>query len=275
MNATGRRHSLVFPREHGAWGILLIPFATGASAGLQAGGRAWPLAPLSMAVLALFLLRTPVESWMGTTPVKARTRDEVALVRKVALPLAVVSLAALIWLFWGGGSLGLLWIGAAAGAAFLAQTVVKRAGRSARTAAQMVGAAGLTLVSPAAYYLVTGHLNEAAWSLWLANLLFAANQIQFVQLRIRAAHVMKPIEKLSIGRAFLVGQIVVVVLLCLTGADHLFGWYAAMAFLPVLFRGFAWFVSESEPLAIHILGKRELMHAVVFGVLLVLGFQQP
>ena len=123
--------------------------------------------------------------------------------------------------------------------------------------------------------VVTGHLNEAAWSLWLANLLFAANQIQFVQLRIRAAHVMKPIEKLSIGRAFLVGQIVLVVLLCLTGADHLFGWYAAMAFLPVLFRGFAWFVSESEPLAIHILGKRELMHAVVFGVLLVLGFQQP
>lgn len=275
MKTAGRRQSLIFPREHGAWGILVVPLATGASVGLLAGGRAWPLTPLCIAVIALFLLRTPLESWMGTTPVRARTHDEVALVRNAALPLAVVSLTALVWLFWGGGNLGLLWIGAAAGTAFIAQTVVKRAGRSARTAAQMVGAAGLTLVSPAAYYVVTGHLNGAAWSLWIANLLFAANQIQFVQLRIRAAHAVKGTEKVSIGRAFLGGQIILVVLVGLACADHLFGWYAAMAFLPVMVRGFTWFVSESEPLAIHALGKRELIHAGVFGVLLVLGFQLP
>ena len=275
MNAAERRHSLIFPREHGAWGILLVPLATGASVGLLAGGRAWPLAPLSIAVLALFLLRTPVESWMGTAPVRARTHDEVALVRNTALALAAVSLTALLWLFWGGRNPGLLWIGAEAGAAFIAQTAVKRAGRSARTAAQMIGAAGLTLVAPAAYYVVSGRQDGAAWSLWIANLLFAANQIQFVQLRIRAAHAMKPNEKLSIGRVFLGGQIVLMVLLALACADHLFRWYAAMAFLPVLFRGFAWFVSASEPLAIHALGRRELIYAGAFGILLVLGLQLP
>jgi len=243
--------------------------------GLLAGGRAWPLAPLSIAALALFLLRTPVESWMGTTPARARTQDEVALVRNAAVVLAVVSLIALIWLFWSGRNPDLLWIGAAAGAAFISQTVVKRAGRSARTAAQMVGAAGLTLVAPAAYYAVTGHLNGDAWSLWIANLLFALNQIQFVQLRIRAAHTMKSSEKLFMGRGFLGAQILVMVLLALACADYLFRWYAAMAFLPVLFRGFAWFVSESNPLAIRALGKRELMHAGGFGVLLVLGFRLP
>ena len=270
-----RRHSLIFPREHGAWGILLVPLATGASVGLLAGGHAWPLVPLTIAVLALFWLRTPVESWMGTTPVKARTHDEVAFVRSTVLALAAVSLAALVWLFWGGRNPDLLWIGAAAGVAFLAQTVVRRAGRTFRTAAQTVGAAGLTLVSPAAYYAVTDHLNGAAWSLWIANLLFAANQIQFVQLRIRAARVMKREEKISIGRAFLAGQIVLMALLGLACAAHLFRWYAAMAFLPVLFRGFAWFVSASEPLAIHTLGMRELIHACAFGVLLVAGFQWP
>ena len=37
--ATAVRHrSLVIPREHGAWGILLIPLVTGASVGLLAGG---------------------------------------------------------------------------------------------------------------------------------------------------------------------------------------------------------------------------------------------
>jgi len=273
MNTAERRHSLIFPREHGAWGILLVPLATEAAVGLLAGGRAGPLAPLGIAVLALFWLRTPVESWMGTAPVRARTHDEVALVRNAALALAAVALTALIWLFWGGRNPRLLWIGAAAGAAFIAQTAVKRTGRSARTAAQIVGAAGLTLVAPAAYYAVTGRLNGAAWSLWIANLLFAANQIQFVQLRIRAAHAIKPNEKVSAGRGFLAGQIILMALLGLACADRLFGWYATLAFLPVLFRGFAWFVSEPEPLAIHALGRRELIHAVAFAFLLVLGFQ--
>jgi hypothetical protein len=129
---------------------------------------------------------------------------------------------------------GLLWIGAAAGAAFLAQTVIKRAGRNTRTTAQVVGgAAGLTAVAPAAYYIVTGHLNGTAGSVWIANLVFAANQIQFVQLRIRAAHAVKSNEKLSIDRGFLSGQLVLMGFLALACANHLFRWYAAMAFLPV------------------------------------------
>jgi len=86
---------------------------------------------------------------------------------------------------------------------------------------------------------------------------------------------MRPLEKLSIGWGYLGRQIIVMALLVLACADHLFGWYAAMAFLPVLFRGFAWFVVKSEPLAIHAFGKRELIHACAFGVLLVLGLQLP
>jgi hypothetical protein len=65
------------------------------------------------------------------------------------------------------------------------------------------------------------------------------------------------------------------VLLALACSDHLFRWYAAIAFLPILLRGFAWFVSASEPLAIHALGRRELIHAVAFAFLLVFGFQFP
>ena len=51
----------------------------------------------------------------------------------------------------------------------------------------MVGAAGLTSTAPAAYYVVTGYLDITAWALWAANLLFAINQIQFVQIRIHAS----------------------------------------------------------------------------------------
>jgi hypothetical protein len=244
---------------------------TGSAAGLLAGGNPWSITPLGISVLALFWLRTPLESWIGAAPVKARTPSEFGLVRNAVMALAAASSAALVWLFWGGRNLPLLWIGAAAGAAFFAQAMAKRASRDNRAAAQIIGAAGLTAVAPAAWYAVTGRFGGAAWSLWVANLLFAANQIQFVQLRIRAAQTRKRREKLAIGRGFLAAQALLLVLLILACANGYFPWYRALAFLPILVRGFAWFIAAPGPLAIHALGKRELAHACMFGLLLIAG----
>jgi len=226
---------------------------------------------LAIAALALFWLRTPVESWIGTTPVRARTPGEVRLAGNTALALAAVAAGALVWLFWNGRNRALLWIGAAAGAAFLMQTALKRIGRTARTAAQMIGAAGLTATAPAAYYVVTSRLDATAWSLWAANLLFAINQIQFVQLRIHSAHIATRRGKLVAGRWFLNGQILLIALLAAACLGHVFGGWAAMAFLPILFRGFAWFAVHPEPLAVPALGKSELLQAGIFAVLLVVG----
>ena len=275
MISAGRRRSLIIPREHGAWGILLVPLVTGASVGLWAGGAASGLAPFSIVALALFWLRTPVESWIGSAPIRARTPDELRFVRNAALVLAAVLLSALIWLFWGGQNLALPGIGAAAGVAFLMQAILKGIWRKARTAAQMIGAAGLTSTAPAAYCIVIGHLDTTAWALWVANLLFAINQIQFVQLRIHAAHTANRGEKLSAGRWFLIGQLILMALLAVACTGHYFRWYAAAAFLPVLLRGFAWFAARSEVLAIQALGKSELVYACAFGVLLVLGMHLP
>jgi hypothetical protein len=271
--SASRRRSLIVPREHGAWGILLVPMLTGASVGLWKGGGAGGLAPFSIVTLTLFWLRTPVESWIGTAPIRARTPNELRFVRNTSLALAAVSLSALFWLFWGWQNRALLWIGATAGNAFLVQSVLKRTGRRARAPAQMIGAAGLTATAPAAYYAVTGQLDLIAWSLWAANLLFAINQIQYVQLRIHAAHTTNRSEKLSAGRWFLIGQTILMALLAVACAEQYFRWYAAVAFLPVLFRGFAWFAIEPQPLAIPALGKSELIYAAMFGVFLVVGTQ--
>jgi hypothetical protein len=271
--SASRRRSLIVPREHGAWGILLVPMLTGASVGLWKGGEAGGLAPFSIVTLTLFWLRTPVESWIGTAPIRARTPNELRFVRNTSLALAAVSLSALFWLFWGWQNRALLWIGATAGSAFLVQSVLKRTGRRARAPAQMIGAAGLTATAPAAYYAVTGQLDLIAWSLWAANLLFAINQIQYVHLRIHAAHTTNRSEKLSAGRWFLIGQTILMALLAVACAEQYFRWYAAVAFLPVLFRGFAWFAIEPQPLAIPALGKSELIYAAMFGVFLVVGTQ--
>jgi hypothetical protein len=260
-----RRHALIFPREHGAWGILLVPLVSGAAAGLLAGGRVLPLLWLTLAALALFWMRTPVESWWGTTPMRAQPGAELRLVRRAVLLLAGVAGVALAAIFWGGRNADLAWIGAAAGLSFLVQALLRK---RARVTAQIVGAAGLTATAPAAFYLATGHLTAMAWSLWAANLLFAANQIQFVQLRI---HTRPGMDKLVAGRGFLVAQAGAVMLVALSSAYGWFSWYAAIAFVPMVLRGFLWFFSKPGPLALRRLGWTELTLAVGFGALLVSG----
>jgi hypothetical protein len=223
MNST-RRRVLIFPREHGAWGLLLVPLVTGAAVGLWSGGQILPLVPLTIAALALFWLRTPVESWLGTAPMRAQPGAELRLVRRTVAALAAVSLMAVVWLFWGARNWDLAWIGAGAAIAFLSQALLKKAWRSARTAAQMIGAAGLTATAPAAYYAATGHWSSAAWTLWIANFLFAANQIHFVQLRIHTPRAATRAEKVSAGRGFLAGQFLLMIAIGLACGLRAFPW---------------------------------------------------
>ena len=274
MSNTGvtknRRRALVFPREHGAWGLLLVPLATGAAAGRLAGGQLLPVAPLAFAALALFWLRTPVESWLGTTPVRAKPGVELRMVRRMALALTVVSGIALWHALRTGPAQALGWIGGGAAAAFLAQTFLKTA-RPARTAAQMIGAAGLSAAAPAAYVAATGQWSAMAGTLWIANWLFAANQIHFVHLRIHGSRALTRPEKLKAGRAFLAGQLALMALLALASGSPWFGWTAALAFVPALVRGFAWFAVRPAPLAIRTLGWTELAQSAAFAVLLIWG----
>jgi hypothetical protein len=247
-----RRRALVVPREHGAWGMLLVPLATGAAAGWWHGGDGSGLAPLCLATLALFWLRTPVESWVGTSPMRARSRDELRLVRAATAALGAVAALAVGWLFAGGARWGLLWIGAAAGVAFVAQRALKRRWRAA---AQMVGAAGLTATGAAGYYVTAGQMNETGWAVWGANFLFAGNQIHFVQLRIHAA---QAVDRVAAGRGFLVGQVLMAIALAGWFATGMPGRFAAIAFVPGLVRGFAWFAGARKPLDVHALGRSEL-----------------
>jgi hypothetical protein len=140
-------------------------------------------------------------------------------------------------------------------------------------AAQIVGSLGLTSTAPAAYYVVTGHLDATAWALWFANWLFAGDQIHFVQLRIHAARAANSAEKFARGRSFLVGQAVLAVVLVIACRFGLLPGLALLAFVPVVVRGLAWFVSRPQPLVVRRLGWTELAHAVTFAALLTFAFR--
>jgi YwiC-like protein len=267
-----RLKAMVVPREHGAWGMLLIPLATG---GVVAAGSAVKIGPLALfvvAALSLFWLRTPVEAWLGTSPIKAQAQPERSTVARVSVFLGAVAALAITVLFFEGYARGLLIIGVVVALAFTTQAVVKKLGRRGRMPAQVIGAIGLTSTAVGAYYVATGELDRTAIALWLANWLFAGDQVHFVQVCIRSSRVATVKARLHRGFAFLAGQIVllgVVIVLCRL---NVFPKLVVLAFVPVLLRGTIWFLRQHQPLDVHKLGFSELAQAVIFGALLCAAF---
>jgi hypothetical protein len=271
-NSRARLHSLIFPREHGAWGILLVPLATAAAVGISAGGQILSLPWLLVATLAIFWMRTPVESWLGTSPLRAQSAEERSSVKRAILAFAAIASVALVGLFWNGENTDLFSLGVIAALAFVLQTGLRKVGRETRVLAQIVGAIALTSTAPAAYCVVTGQLDSSALLLWLTNWLFAVNQIQFVQLRIHSARIVGLMKKLACGRVFLITQLAVAVALLLMWRTRMLLGLVLLAFVPALLRGVVWFIKPSGPLSVRRLGWTELAHNLTFGILLVVGF---
>ncbi len=268
---TSRMRSMVIPREHGAWGILLVPLATGAVVALRGGWNAGGLALFLLAAMSLFWLRTPVESWLGTSAIKAHTKHERTIVLRTIYGIATLAIASVTALLWHGNR-GLLLIGGIAGLALAIQAGVKKLGRKGRMPAQVIGAIGLSSAAAGAYYVATGRLDRTAIALWLANWLFAGDQIHFVQLRIRSSRAEGFAEKVQQGLPFLVAQIGLIVVVLAACRAGFFPAAAAVAFLPVLLRGTLWFLGRRQPLDVHKLGFSELGQAMLFGTLLCVAF---
>lgn len=263
---------MLVPREHGAWGMLLVPLATGAIVASRVGIHAGPLVLFMVATLSLFWLRTAVEAWLGLSPINAQTKEERASVLRAIVLLCVIALASLGILFVTGYAGGLIVIGIVTATAFGVQEIVKKLGRAGRMPAQIIGAIGLTSTAAGAYYVATGVLNKTAGLLWVTNWLLAADQIHFVQTRIRGSRLITSQEKFARGKWFRYAQVALIVVLVAASWYRVLPLWTLIAFVPSLVRGGAWFVRPTQPLDVHKLGFSELAQAIIFGVLLSVAF---
>lgn len=173
-----RKH-LAIPTEHGAWAMLLGPFAAGV-------GLAWQLdlavlwALLGM--LLLFLARQPmiilVKALSGRRP-----RDDVqpALVwLTIYGGLALIPAALLI----AADRLAIFWLILPALPALVWQLwlVTRRAER--QMTLELAGSGALALAAPAAYLAATGRLDSVALSAWLLCWFQSVAAIVYVYLRL-------------------------------------------------------------------------------------------
>jgi len=268
--AVTRNRAIWLPREHGAWGMLLVPLVTGAT--VAAGGSYLPLGWFTIAALSLFWLRTPVEALLGTSVIRARTSNERRAAWTAVAVVSAISLPSLVALFWGLQRLDLLAIGAVAGLAFAIQAPLKRQ-RKFRALAEVIGSIGLTSTAASAYYLVTGTFGSAALTIWAINWLFAAEQIEFVQTRIRGAKLATFADRLARGKTYLITAAPVLLALAALSIFKLVPALAILAFTPALIRAGLWFTSRQKALDVHRLGWMELGNAITFAALLVTAFR--
>jgi hypothetical protein len=120
--------------------------------------------------------------------------------------------------------------------------------------------------------VIAGEFNATAWTLWFANLLFAGDQIHYVQLRIHTAKIQGFRAKLAHGWRFALGQALMTAIITIACMARLMPPIASLAFAPLLFRGWFYFIQEPTQLIVRRLGWSELKHATAFCVLLIATF---
>jgi hypothetical protein len=79
-------------------------------------------------------------------------------------------------------------------------------------------------------------------------------------------------EKLARGWAFAAGQLIMTLALTVACVSGLIPAFASLAFAPVMFRGWFYFIQKPSPLVVRRLGWSELAQAIAFCVLFIATF---
>ena len=266
------RLNIPLPKEHGSWAMFAVPLIIGFAVAAQWQWRSiWLIA----AALGLFLVRFPID-----TLIKTRKRPNADRSRLIRWAIVYGSVAAIggAWLivfdrlFWliplGMSGLALLvyhwWL------------VERRKEMSAR--GELAGIFGLALGAPLAYYVSTGVLNGTALGLWIVNALYFGGTVFYIKLKVRQQP-KEPApdrvsERLVKARACLTYQSMALTLIIVLIAWHRLPALALLAFVPmtlkVLYGATRW--QDRKSLSLPRLGVIEMMHSVVFAVLIIAAF---
>jgi hypothetical protein len=264
--------SLLVPREHGSWGLWLLPLISGAVVGHVFDSYA-ALAPVlwfGLAAASAFLIYQPLESLLGLSLVKTRSerQQRTALLWIIVLTItAVCSILALLHL----QRFLVLLIGVVASGCFGTHSLLGRS-RRVRVLKQLIGALGLSSTAAGAYYAATGRMDRTALLLWLASWLFAVGQIEYVQLRLRSAQVRSRRQKALNSLPVSVFHLLVLGIATAAGLAHVAPLLLGATFIPAVIRLAVWIVRSWRPLGVHILGISELAQGIVFNGLLIAAF---
>ena len=157
--ASGKSEWLCLPREHGAWGMLLFPFVSGA---LLAGNMTPAILPALLAAVAVFVARAPIV-------ILLRKRPEAPAARRTLWLAAAVLAVCGTWLLFVVPAAWLAFLGATGSLLVVVHVRAVIRGRQHAVPLQLAGAAGLTLSGALAYLSGGRQPDMILLLLWLAQ----------------------------------------------------------------------------------------------------------
>jgi hypothetical protein len=235
----------------------------------------WRSIVLVIAVFGFFLLRYPL-----ATIVKTRRRpaaDRPLLIRW-AVSYAGIALI-------GGGYLivaeQLYWlipIGLIGGALLLFHLWLVDRRREMSALGELSGIFGLALGAPMAYYTASGQLDGTAAALWLINALYFGGTVFYIKLKVRQQPRLPAPDRLSErlikAKACLTYQGIALTLVIVAVAFARLPWLIPLAFVPmtlkVIYGAVRW--QDRESLSLPRLGVIEVIHSVLFAILIIVAF---
>lgn len=274
FESNGLVKSAPFPREHGAWVMLLLPLLVGGVVGDHPGDmRMLELA--AAAVLAFAARNAASLFWRRRTNTIAGWWTIIYGTSALLLGLPLVTGPS-----GTAASMRLLALAVLPSIVlFTLLVIVKPRSRFDRTTVgEIVGVAALTATGPAAYLVSSGRLDRSAIVLWAVNFIYYSGGVIYVKMRLDA---MKhradwtQSTKFATGYLHLVSTLFVgagVFVLAAEWPAH--GMLIAAAFAPALTRGvIGWTLLKPVLPRLKVLGIAEAIIAVWFSLFLVLALR--
>jgi hypothetical protein len=262
--------SWLLPREHGAWGIVLVPYLTA----VAVAGRLSAAVLVGLAaVLFAFIARYPLELLLVPGFYRRAGSPPRKRAKKFAWGYALTATGLGLWLVWGWELHWLLPLGALAGFVFLFHLRLGKDGEDRSWTAELLGTAGLTLSGLAGWIIATGGLDQTGLVVWLLNCTYFCAGIVYVKSRIRSRVAVHRPELVRTTRLMVgvhLGAVVFVALLVFLR------WISPLILLPFVVAAAraGWGASRGpQPFVLRRLGWSEVGLSVFFAVFLTLGFR--
>jgi hypothetical protein len=259
------------PTQHGAWAMWLVPAIMGA---VLANRWRWSVLLVLLGFMLIFLAHQPAVRAMRRWKHR-RMLDENSI--NWALVLGGL----------GAGELGVLFIfnqlwyalffGLIVALTLLFHVRLTLNKKHTSVPGEIIGVLGLTASAPLMYLYLYETLDARGWVLWAVNMLYFSGSVYYVKLKLRyqpAHEEPKFILKLRASLPLVVYTAFVFIFMISVTALRNYSWYFVVAFIPFLIKSLFGIVTWNtrQDLKAWRIGVNEIIHAVLFATLSIIGF---
>ena len=260
----------LLPREHGTWGMLLVPWAIGVGVARR---LAWPDLLLLAAMLLFFLAHNQLLVWLRLRLVPASDPDARARARGLLLLLTAAGGVVLLPVLARARPAPLLALGALAAVPAAASLYLVYRRLDHGLAGQILAPAGLALSAPAAYALARGALDRTGAALWAISFLFFLGAVLYVRLKIdalkRTAALAAPAARLGFAAPTLGMELAILAAVLIALRFGGLSPWTVLAFVPTAAQTLVGVARLDRPARLKRVGILATAHAIAFALLVI------